>query len=310
MSNTTPDHEWELLRAIAPALDYHKAPVLDPDHREDLFLSIVANEHRPRWGVARVVWLARTGHRRRRWAAVGASGTVLGGGIVAALVLLSSTAAPAFAGWSADPTSATPAALAAATADCNFKWDRSSPDDMTTADAVLSETRGAYTAAIFVTSSNVYDCISNGGNGTTVGSGGGALGQTANGTVPSPAPDQISSPFGGGGSAPGFPGGNPNEPLPQRWQRRLSNMSNPTQRARQEQDFRKALSQGVASFTYGRAGSDVSAVTLTIAGGLTVDATVQNGWYFAWWPTLDSPTAVQVTTNSGSTATTTLGPLG
>jgi hypothetical protein len=300
MTRTAPDHEWELLRAMDPLLDDREAPRLEAAHREDLFLSIIANGREPR---------RRTSYRRRLWAAVGASGTVLAGGIVAAVVLLSSTAPPAFAGWTAAPTTATPAALAAATADCNYRWDRNSPDDMTTGDAVLSETRGAYTAAIYVTSSTVYDCISNGGNGTTVGSGGAPFGQTANGTVPAPPPDQITKPFGGGGSAPGFPGGNPNGPLPQRWQQALRHMTNPTQRARQEQIWRNALSQGVASYNYGRAGSDVSAVTLTITGGLTVDATVQNGWYFAWWPTLDFPISVQVTTSSG-TATTTLGPLG
>ena len=59
---------------------------------------------------------------------------------------------------------------------------------------------------------------------------------------------------------------------------------------------------GVESDDFGMAGSDVSAVTFDFAGGLTVDATVQNGWYFAWWPTLDDPASVQITTTSGADA--------
>ena len=38
---------------------------------------------------------------------------------------------------------------------------------------------------------------------------------------------------------------------------------------------------------FGRVGSDVTDVTLTFPGGAIVQATVQNGWYAAWWPTGD-----------------------
>ena len=58
---------------------------------------------------------------------------------------------------------------------------------------------------------------------------------------------------------------------------------------------------GYGPYALGQAGSDVSAVTFTFADGNTVAATVKNGWYFAWWPWLSTPTSVTVTTSSGTT---------
>jgi hypothetical protein len=51
---------------------------------------------------------------------------------------------------------------------------------------------------------------------------------------------------------------------------------------------------------YGQAGADVSAALFSFANGQTVTATVENGWYFAWWPWTTYPTSVQVTTSSGT----------
>jgi hypothetical protein len=251
--------------------------------------------------------------RNLRWPiVVGFSGTAVAAGAATAVVLLSSAAPPAFAGWSAVPTTSTPAALAAATTACGEQWNHNSPSDMSPSEAGLSETRGNYTAAIYVTSSSVYNCISAGTRASTeVGQDGLPPGQndaSGNSNLV-PGPDQISAPTGGGGSAPGFPGGNPNGPLPKRWQQQLALVTNPTQRAYMEQSRRKELASGVESHYLGLAGSDVTAVTLHFTDGLTVDATVQDGWYFAWWPTLDDPASMEVTTSSGST-TATLGPLG
>jgi hypothetical protein len=52
----------------------------------------------------------------------------------------------------------------------------------------------------------------------------------------------------------------------------------------------------------GRAGSDVSAVTLDLSDGTQVQATVSNGWYMAWWPGATTATTAEVTTPSGTTA--------
>lgn len=157
---------------------------------------------------------------------------------------------------------------------------------------------------IYAASGSVYDCITDGGRATEVGRDSGLLpgedGYTA------PGPDQLSLPDSSGGSAPGFPGGNPNQPLPQSRLQALSTISNPSQRAFQAQAWRHELAQGVEYHSVGLAGSDVSAVTFDFTDGSTVDATVHDGWYFAWWPNLNYPTSVNVTTTSGQTTTSTM----
>ena len=57
----------------------------------------------------------------------------------------------------------------------------------------------------------------------------------------------------------------------------------------------------VEQFFTGLAGRDVQSVRLLFDQGVTVDATVKNGWYFAWWPGEALPDSIQVTSNSGST---------
>lgn len=49
----------------------------------------------------------------------------------------------------------------------------------------------------------------------------------------------------------------------------------------------------------GRVGSDVTAVTIDRNDGSSVDATVANGWYVAWWPGTVPATDAVVTTASG-----------
>ncbi len=87
-----------------------------------------------------------------------------------------------------------------------------------------------------------------------------------------PGPDQLGNPSGGGGSAPGFP---------------TSAASTGSTLSNQ------------AEHVQGLAGSAVTAVTFKFADGSTVDATVQNSWYFVWWPGNSWPTS-QVTTSNGT----------
>jgi hypothetical protein len=61
------------------------------------------------------------------------------------------------------------------------------------------------------------------------------------------------------------------------------------------------IDQGVETNLVGLAGSKIAAVTFVFANGETVDATIQNGWYFVWWPNIDHPASVQITSTSGST---------
>jgi hypothetical protein len=54
------------------------------------------------------------------------------------------------------------------------------------------------------------------------------------------------------------------------------------------------------AWTYGRTGADVSAVTLVLDDGTKVQATVDNGWFVAWWPSGHRLTSAELTTPSGS----------
>jgi hypothetical protein len=50
----------------------------------------------------------------------------------------------------------------------------------------------------------------------------------------------------------------------------------------------------------GRVGAGVSAVTIERSDGSSVQATVTNGWYLAWWPGSVTATNAEVTTASGT----------
>jgi hypothetical protein len=197
------------------------------------------------------------------WAAVGTGGTALTGGIAAAIFMLSSGASVA-EGWTAEPSAPSAAAVATATAACNWLHDLNGPPILT-GTPVLTDGRGSYTAAIYVNGHTAHICISNGKHtATSLEMNNMSLHFDA-----APGPDQLSNPSGGGGRAPGFPA---------------------------------STDGSTASSGYedvkGLAGSDISTVTFQFADGTTVDATVQNGWYFAWWPGAIWPSSVRVTTST------------
>jgi hypothetical protein len=54
----------------------------------------------------------------------------------------------------------------------------------------------------------------------------------------------------------------------------------------------------------GRAGAGVTAVTVDLSDGSSVQATVTDGWYLAWWPGTVSATDAKVTTASGTSTVT------
>jgi hypothetical protein len=215
---------------------------------------------------------SRNARRHRLWALIGASSSALTAAIVAVIVLLSSGAPVAYAGWTPVPTTPTPAALAAATAACNWMNDANGPPTLT-GTPVLIDARGRYTAAIYVNGEVAHICISDGEhNGTTL-----AMDSGVQWSDAAHGPDQLSSPMGSGGSAVGFPG----------------SVGGAAQ-------FPGSAEPGQEYNASGLAGSGVSDVAFVFADGATVDATVQNGWYFAWWPNRNWPTSVKVTSSSGT----------
>lgn len=58
------------------------------------------------------------------------------------------------------------------------------------------------------------------------------------------------------------------------------------------------------SLAEGRAGVDVTGVTLTLDDGSNVQATVGNGWFVAWWPGSHDVKSARLTTPSGVTTQT------
>ncbi len=52
--------------------------------------------------------------------------------------------------------------------------------------------------------------------------------------------------------------------------------------------------------TSGRVGSGVSAVTFVLSDGSHVAASVENGWFLAWWPGSQTTASVEVSTSAGT----------
>jgi hypothetical protein len=64
--------------------------------------------------------------------------------------------------------------------------------------------------------------------------------------------------------------------------------------------IRRSEGLGFGDYALGQAGKAVTAITVRFANGATVDATVQHGWYFVWWPGFTNPRSIQVVTKSGT----------
>jgi hypothetical protein len=168
--------------------------------------------------------------------ALGLSGAVAA---ACAAILLGSSAAPAFAGWTASPTAPLPGQLAGAEQRCGT--GAGTP--------VLTDTRGPYTASIYAGGST---CV--GGNGIT-----------------------ISSSNGGGGKS-SVPAG-----------------------AIELNGAGESDSDGHAlTMVDGPIGAGVTGVTVTRSDGSSVQATVKNGWYLAWWPGTKRAVTARVASASGT----------
>lgn len=173
-------------------------------------------------------------------------------------------------GSSPAPTKPTPGAVRAARAACGRLG---AP---LTGRLVLAAARGRYTALMFVSRKRLRVCISDGHSGdgsTEVGSD--ALRRFNLGA------DQLGLMGGGGGLAPGFP----------------------ASASAGSAALRRMTAAGQERHIDGLAGKDISAVKFIFAKGAGVDATIQHGWYFAWWPSPDTPTSVRVTTTTGTVVT-------
>ena len=166
-------------------------------------------------------------HPRSRWLpsrpALGALALSGAAAATGAAILLGSSATPAFAGWTASPTAPLPGQLAGAQQQCGAGAGT----------AVLTDTRGPYTATIYKDGST---CLQGNGIRISSNSGGAAKSSVPAGTIE----------LNGAG----------------------------------ESD-----SDGHAlTIVDGPIGAGVTGVTITRNDGSSVQATVKDGWYLAWWP--------------------------
>jgi hypothetical protein len=183
--------------------------------------------------------------RRRRIGKLPAIGALGAGGtaaVIAAIVTLGSSAAPAFAGWRPTPNTPAPGQLAQAARACG--QDLGSP--------VLTDSRGPYTASIYADSTTSDVCLS--GNGVSMSS------SSTSATPASVAAGHVQIDGGGTRDAAG----------------------------------------NALTLVDGRTGAGVTAVTIERSDGSSVQATVANGWYLAWWPGTVTATNAEITTASGT----------
>lgn len=134
---------------------------------------------------------------------------------------------------------------------------------------VLTDSRGPYTAAVYADSTSSDVCLS--GNGVSMSSsstlGAGGPGPGAGG----PVPDRSAAPAGVAAGQIELAGGGTRD------------------------------SAGNAlTLVDGRTGAGVTAVTIERSDGSSVQATVADGWYLAWWPGTLAARKADVTTTSGT----------
>lgn len=230
--------------------------------------------------------------RRRLFAKLGAAGgLIMAGGVVAVLTLASGTPA-AFAGWTAVPSGVTAAALSTARQACGI----------TSGMRVLAgESRGPFVSLVFVRRNDPWQCITRGSM---------ALMKTtteypARLYEPLPA-DKITTPSLA------------LQAYTAAAKRKLAVLELREQRLIHKHDIPpisnldnqiyaiKTGPDGLISVT-GTAGKGVRAVRFVLADGTTVSATVQGGWYEAWWPGAKHGAAnaarVELTTAAGTAST-------
>jgi hypothetical protein len=215
----------QLEQALREAFS-HRAAQLDPDS----IARLRAIDYHPRQ------------RRIGKLPAMGALATAGTAAAVTALVTVGSNAAPAFAGWRAEPSTPAPGQLAQAARACG--QDLGSP--------LLSDSRGPYTASIYSDSTTSDVCLS--GNGVSMSS-----------SSTSQAPDSV-----GAGEIQANGGGT------------------------------RDSAGNALTLVDGRTGAGVTAVAIERRDGSSVQATVANGWYLAWWPGTVPATNAKVTTASGT----------
>jgi hypothetical protein len=211
----------------------------------------------------------RSGGHFTRWAAVG---TVAVAAAVVLLVVGTTGGGPAsaFAGWTADPTPATASQLQAGEASC------ATNPALSSLAPTLTDTRGPFSMFVYLQANMTTICIARLAN---LAGGGGASG-------PAVAPPVIAQ-YG----APGTSSIAPDTIRPE---------DGIGIKPKDAMFSGSTTGQGLRILT-GQVGPDVTAVTLILNDGSSIEATIENGWFAAWWPNLQGVQSADLTTATGST---------
>ncbi len=192
----------------------------------------------------------------------------------------------------AAPAAATAAQIAAATSGCE---NEGGYPTYTPGRVVLAQASARYTALISLADGHAFECLYG-----HIGKLHAIVWRDLDLTGAAPAPDKLNAQINflaGAGSFPGGPflHGKPRQPY-------HSALGQRPHITRAEQAFASRQSQGLGfgDYALGQAGKAVTAVKVRFANGTTVDATVQHGWYFVWWPGFANPGSIEVVTKSGT----------
>jgi hypothetical protein len=225
--------------------------------------------------IAARVTVSRPGSRRRFALAGSAAGTAGIGGIVAAVVTLSG-ATPAFAGWTASPSMAAAADTASVTASCASQLAamRNGPGSVTWIPSA-TDSRGPYVFEILVSGSMSATCLMGPSvTSTSFSSGSGSGSLSSSGT-----------------SSGGDPGGTSSTT-------NYTNGDDVTELTLSSLDTKNGVPFDTLE---GTVSPGVTAVSLALSDGQSIQATVNSGLVLAWWPNGSKPVTAQVTTASGTT---------
>jgi hypothetical protein len=218
-------------------------------------------------------------HRKRRYVFTGVGGGAVA--VAAALVgLFGPWTTPAFAGWTAQPTSPTSGQLSTAETMCASLAAVLASTPGNTASATLpsmslSDVRGPYSLLVYGTTNPALCVLGNGHSslhedGVTIGMSS-AVGNSV--VLRSSGSESVTT--------------NPSSPTPPAPGAAVVNVNNTTNDNGQ-----------FFSVIEGSVGSQVSGATLLLSDGSSVVATVSNGLFAAWWPSQATVSSIQVTTTT------------
>jgi hypothetical protein len=190
------------------------------------------------------------------------------------------------------PGAATGAQIAAATSGCE---NEGGYPTYTPGRVVLAQASARYTALISLAGGYAFECLYG-----HIGKLRAVAWHDLDLTGTAPAADKLNAQINflaGGGSFPGAPfqHGKPRR----RHNGALGHRPHIT-RAERAFAIRRSEGLGFGDYALGQAGKAVTAVKVRFANGTTVDATVQHGWYFVWWPGFTNPRFIEVVTKSGT----------